>query len=193
MILDDFDVLALQVDASTIIGLTPDLRIGWVNAAWARFAIDNGVADLPSQGRAYLDAIPEVLRAFYARAFAEAVERGVPWHHDYECSSDRVERQFRLTAYPLRGRGLLLVHALLVEVAHTREACAGEELRYRSSAGLVVQCAHCRRIQRAADPATWDWVPSWVARAPGRVSHGLCPACMGHYFPPEPADHPQRP
>lgn len=184
--IEGYDVAALADDASTIIGVDADLRIALYNPAYTRFAEQNGggsqFLERWGLGASLVAAIPEVLTPFYVPRFRAALTATEPWRHTYECSSPDVERTMHLEAFPLGGRGLLFVHSLRVEVPHTRAAVhAGVEV-YRSSNGLIVQCAHCRRLRHPDDARRWDFVPAAVTRAGEQVSHGLCQTCAGHYF-----------
>ena len=54
---------------------------------------------------------------------------------------------------------------------------------YLDASGLVIQCAHCRKVRNQQRPGGWDWVPVLVAQTYPMTSHGLCPACLDFYFP----------
>jgi hypothetical protein len=179
-----FDLLDLEVDPSTYVAIDPAGVILWHNRAWTDFALANGGADVPARfgpGASYVGAIPDVLRGFFERAFAESLASGRPFEHDYECSSDQLFRTFHLRAMPVRERGLMLEHALRVEKAHEGPGEEHHATRYVASDGLVHQCAHCRRVRRAGKE-TWDWVPAWTRSPPRHASHGLCKACYGFYW-----------
>lgn len=124
----DLDALARQPD--TIIGLDADLRLAFLNPAWFAFAEANGgrpaIARDWGLGRCVLDACPPVIREFYARALTNVLQEDKHWDHDYECSSPEVGRHMRLSAYPLRDRGgLLVVHALIVATPRDTGQFAG--------------------------------------------------------------------
>ena len=180
----DFDEEALDRDASTIAALDADGTILWTNLAWIRFAAENGGAPELISGfvqTRYLAPVAPELAGFYAEAFSAALETGVPFEHEYECSSAHVYRRFRLRVLPVGGAGLLLSHSLVAEHPHGEPAAPPLEARYRTEHGLIVQCAHCRRVRRT-DQYTWDWVPEWVERMPSSTGHAICPACVGFYF-----------
>lgn len=183
---DDYELAALAADRSTIIGVDADLRIALLNPAYARFAEQNGggprFLERWGLGASLMAAIPEVLTPFYGPRFRAALAASEPWQHTYECSSPDIERTMHLTAFPLGGRGLLLVHSLRVEVPHTRALVNASVEAYRSSNGLIVQCSHCRRLRHPDDANRWDFVPAAVIRAGRQVSHGICQPCAGHYF-----------
>lgn len=162
-----------------------DLVIGYVNQAWLAFGADNGAARVWGPGERLLDATTEPLRSFFADHFRRAVEDDQPWEHDYQCSSPTLYREFRLRAMPIAGgRALLLIHTLRVERPHTGPGVDLIESAYRAAGGLIKQCAHCRRVERAVAPAAWDWVPEVLARPELAISHGLCPMCSAYYFGP---------
>lgn len=84
------------------------------------------------------------------------------------------------------GQGHLIVNTLIVERPHDRESrppCAPDPTRYSDRHGLIRQCSHCRRVQDPVAPTRWDWVPTWVERAPPNTSHGICPVCDSYFFP----------
>ncbi|MBK7769641.1 MAG: PAS domain-containing protein [bacterium] len=185
----DLDALARQPD--TIIGLDADLRLAFLNPAWFAFAAANGggpaiVRDW-GLGRCVLDACPPVIRDFYARALTAALQQDKHWDHDYECSSPDVRRHMRLTAYPLRDRGgLLVVHALIVATPRDTGQSAGTTITpadYADGNGIVHQCSHCRKIRRTSGPRHWDWVPELVANPSANTSHDLCDVCLDFYYP----------
>lgn len=182
---------ALAEHEGTIYGLWPDLTLAYFNPAWFRFAAENnGEPAISTQwglGRSVLDAICEELQALYRNAYRDCLSSRAAWNQDYECSSGRIFRRFRMTAYPLAdGQGLLVVNSLIAEQPHDSDARpprVAEDRRYRDERGIVVQCAWCRRIRHPRRAARWDWVPAWVDRPPSATSHGICEPCYGHYFP----------
>jgi hypothetical protein len=189
LLLDPFDVAVMDAMPVPVCGLTPELTIGYVNRAWTAFARANGGAgqeDRWGLGANVLAVTPAVLRPFYEQMFARAVETHAPVEHDYECSSPTHQRRFRMRVFPTPAGGFVVVHSLLREAAHSIEAHAAVEKLYRDRHGLIVQCAHCRRVRRAITPAAttalWDWVPDYVAHMPARTSHGLCVACRDYFY-----------
>lgn len=182
-----FDLDVLQEVPSTIHALTPDLRIGYVNEAWTQFALANGAqwkAGDWGTGRPIMDAIPAVLRPFYRQLFARALTERRELQHDYECSSATTTRRFCMRLVPCTSGGLIVVHSSLRIPRQAKPAMPPlDELYLR--AGVISQCSHCRRVQRASEPGTWDWVPSYVARPRRETSHGLCSPCADHYYPVE--------
>jgi hypothetical protein len=83
--------------------------------------------------------------------------------------------------YAIRSE-LMIVNSLIVEQPHPSLALPAIETRYRTSDGLIVMCANCRRAKAAEMQERWDWVPGFVEKRPFRVSHGLCPPCYEYYY-----------
>jgi hypothetical protein len=189
-LLQPFSVESLDRDGASIFGLWPDFTLACFNEGWRRFAAENGGVQQIARwglGRSVLDAVSGSLRAFYAAAYRECLNRRSPWEHAYECSSPDRYRQFHLTAYPLGERqGLLVVNSLSIEAPHDpleRRPHQPVESMYRDARGLLHQCSHCRRVRRAVGEQAWDWVPQWVRQCPSGTSHGLCPICLSYYYP----------
>lgn len=189
-----FELRALDAHPNTVYGLLPDLTIGYVNPAWFRFADDNDGGTAVRRewgiGAKYLDAIPPTLRPFYQRLIAECADRGPSLHpvaHSYECSSAERFRMFSMHIYALpRQAGYVVVNSCVVDEPHDPDMCRAEPADrepYEDVHGMVVQCAHCRLVQRAAEPARWDWVAEWVETCPRDTTHGLCPVCFDYYYP----------
>ena len=182
---------------ATVFGLWPDARLAYFNEAWCAFAAANGgepsVRHAWGLGARYLDAIAEPLRPFYADLLARTPDPGTSPHpvsHEYECSSATVFRKFSMQTYALADRaGFIVVNSLVVEAQHdplVRPPQPAVLERYLDGRGVLVQCMHCRRVQRGAKAVIWDWVPDWVEQSPPRTSHGICPICFDYYYP-EPA------
>ncbi|MGE0383274.1 MAG: hypothetical protein AB7Q97_00995 [Gammaproteobacteria bacterium] len=190
-LLRDFDLQRLDAQHGAVYALWPDLTLAGFNRAWFDFARDNGGEPAISErfgiGARLMDAVPAVLREFVQDGLQGCLDRRIPWQYDYECSSDSVLRRFRQIVYPLgAGTGLLIVNSLLVQHPHdplSRRAGVPDSGLYRGRTGFIYQCAHCRRIQDVFRTERWDWVPEWVRRPPRDVSHALCPACFGYYYP----------
>lgn len=190
VLLADFDlddVSGEEAKNCTTYGLWPDLRLAYANTAWSQFAAENGGEPAISTdwhlGRCVLDAIAEPLRPFFAKNYRRCLRESRPWEHTYECSSADLYRRFHMSVFPLRrAEGLLVVNSLRIESAHDRNSLPPLENRYRNGGGIITQCCHCRRVQRADNETIWDWVSEWVERFPQRTSHGICPACCGFYY-----------
>jgi hypothetical protein len=85
--------------------------------------------------------------------------------------------------FPLEA-GFAVINSLRVEHPHDRLPIAPDDAVYRNKSGFLRMCANCRRTNRVADPAAWDWVPAYVDRRQTDVTHGVCPACMEFYYHP---------
>ena len=188
-LLDGYPLADLERHDGPIYGLWQDLSLAYFNAAWDRFALQNGgdteFLDRWSEGASILEAFPEKLRAFYKLSYEKCLATGEPWEHEYECSSPSVFRKFHQIVYPLKDAALIVVNSLVAEQPHDPsqgETGNVDESLYRDEDGFVHQCAHCRRVQRQSDELTWDWVPDWVASIPPDSTHTFCPTCYGHYW-----------
>ncbi len=179
------DLNELDRVAGTVFALDRDLVLAYTNAAWDRFARDNGGdPERWCVARPVLDAICGPLRGFYDRAYHAVLADNAVWSFDYECSSPAEHRVFHLTAYPLPSRaGVLVVNAIAAVRAHDRVASTGDAEGYVDSDGVIGQCSHCRYVRHPGVLERWDWLPELVARPDPRTSHGLCVACLGHYYP----------
>lgn len=191
-----FDLDEFDAHPGSIYALDPDLTVAYHNDGYLAFAKQNQALRTIerewSLGRNWADALPDCLRAYYKRAVRHCLSEGEVWEHEYECSSAETYRRFHQRIYPLRERaGVLFVNSLLVEVPHdplVRQSHAPDTPTYADEHGLIHQCSHCRRIGHPGDPNQWDWIPAWVAKAPGPVSHGLCPVCLDYYYPADEED-----
>jgi hypothetical protein len=188
-LLRDYDLTQLDRHEGAIYVLCDDWRLRYFNDGWSRFAQDNGGEPALSQryplGAPVFDAFsPPALREFFQFHYRQCRAEARPWSHDYECSSAHEYRRFRQFVYPLKGEGVMVVNSK--RVARPRlelpTSVQPAESDYRDGAGLVHQCAHCRRIRSAANHDSWDWIPAWVAHMPRRCSHGLCPHCLVYYY-----------
>lgn len=178
----------VEADHSIIFMLDPNLRIVYCNAAWDLFASrNNGVSLLRSavSGTAVLDAIPEPLKSFYARHFAQVAAMGTPWEHDYECSSPDLYRLFHMRVLPLSDSYLLVENSLRFEEPHgpDRPSMPADPSLYLNKHGMLTMCSHCRRTRRVTSEHQWDWVQPYVGKPPGSVSHGLCLNCRAFFYP----------
>lgn len=167
--------------------LTESLDIAYCNSAWDRFALQNGGTGqvLAAQviSRNLFDFIPAALKDYHAGLFAQARLHGRRVTHDYECSSPRSFRRFRMEIYPLQpGRGFAVVNSLTVERPHSQPSWKPDDTIYRNSNGLIRMCANCRRTNRASDPDVWDWVPSYMEATRRDVTHGVCRVCAEYYY-----------
>lgn len=181
----DFDLV--ESDPSTTCVLNPQLHFVYCNLAWDAFASKNGGETVLRQaviGTSILDATPAILVDFFADAFAQVQSQKGIWEHDYECSSARQYRLFRMRVLPLRERHLLIEHSLRVELPHEPAAIDGAMSRYQSQDSTVTMCCHCRRVLRTPNTSqsAWDFIPRLVERPPRLISHGLCSNCRTHYY-----------
>jgi hypothetical protein len=181
---------SIEAERGSVIGLWSDARIALLNSGWHRFAHENdggAVLERWALGSDFFSGISGVLRDYYREGFARALGTGQPWEQSYECHSPATGRQFRLRALPLAQGALLLVHSLVVSdpawFDGTHAPRPSELERYVGADGIIRQCCNCRRTQRVASPASWDWLPELVARPPGNVSHVICMTCMKQVYP----------
>jgi hypothetical protein len=182
----------LKHDPSSIAAITEDGRIGWVNRGWLEFARANGGERAAIHvGDNYFAGIGGETRGLFEAAVAECLASGIPVEHEYECSTARVQRVYRLRMLPLSKRSLLLVHHPIAGHSHDRPAEPPEEVRYRDASGQIVQCGNCRRTRTFRDQA-WHWVPAWVERPPTGISYVPCPVCRGFSWRRAPRELPPR-
>lgn len=182
--------MGFETDPAVIYALDRDLRIVYCNAAWDRFALENGGAGLErplALGRPVMDSVPKVLHAFFEDGYRRTLSSRETWEHTYECSSPSVYRSFRMSTYPEPdGSGLVVVNSLVVAHPHDdakRPPQAPDLGLYVDDFGVLKMCSHCRRVSRVGEPARWDWVPAFVDAPPERVSHGLCGVCVHLFYP----------
>jgi hypothetical protein len=185
-LLREFDSGLLESDEHIIYGLWPDMRLAFLNPGYWQFAQQNRgrtIYDEWGLGTSLLDAISPPIRTFFATNYQRCLDEGCTWDHCYECSSSRNFRKFQMTTYPLgRSEGLLVVHALTIEIPHEHAIHQPIEAIYSMANGQMLQCCHCRRFKRNQREIVWDWVPAWVDQQPKGCSHSLCEACFGFYF-----------
>lgn len=180
---------ALEKDQMVAYVLDRSLTILYCNPAWDVFAQKNNGADALRKavvGRRLTDCVGPLLRPLYVNAFNAAFETNRSWERVIECSSPELFRLIRIFATPvLRGQALIVTCGIEVEYPHgaEREIALPDERTYRGENGLIVMCSGCRRTRRANAEIQWDWVPAYVSHRQEGVSHGLCPACIHHYFP----------
>ena len=176
-------ILAIEGCAQSACVLSSDLRILHISKGWTAFAQRNGgAASLGGWpiGSHIDDAMPQVLRAYYHRAYDRVLATGERWEHDYECSSPTEYRKFRMCVYPIEGARLAIVHSLVVEVPH--EGAHHADGGLYAVGGVVTMCSHCRRTHNPLVDR-WEWVSAFVEALPSNASHGLCPACFEFYYP----------
>lgn len=192
-LLRQFDRRSLDDHPGVVFGLWEDYRLAYVNAAWFRFAAENGGEPAISSrwplGSCVMDAVPADLQPYYRYLYALANVRNsraaVPLCHEYACSSPETYRRFAMHVFVLPGmKGFLVMSSLLIERAHDPGAAVASPRPedYLDENGMYCQCSHCRRFRRSALPERWDWIPEWVRRQPARTSHSLCRICFDYYY-----------
>jgi PAS domain S-box-containing protein len=126
-----------------------------VNAAWQKFAADNGAANLAqvSIGANYLAVCAQASQSRYGEQ-AAAVLKGIKgvltgtddeFSVEYPCHSPTEQRWFVLHGLPLkgRGRGAVLIHQNITE-------------RYQAEHRLRESEARLRRAELAAKAGNWE-------------------------------------
>ena len=191
----------LEREDAIAYGAWADGRLGYTNRRWREFAQANGAPDIDLKfplGVNVWDAIPDALTPAYREGWQSALE-GHTWRFDFECSSPTHFRLFHMEMLPLVAPsedpdaspqeiaqrsgavGVLTVNSLRIERPMDAERRVADSAYIRD--GLITMCSHCRRIERT-DKSGWDWIPEWLNDGP-ETSHGLCEACLAHYYPPE--------
>jgi len=178
----------LETEADVVCLLDPKLHIDRCNPGWDRFAAENGgtgVSSADVRGRYIFDFIPDVLVTFYEQKYSTALHSPGWTGFDYSCNSPEVFRVFHMSMHPVEGSYLLVVNSQLADQRSPLPARNSRvpESAYVSPDGVITMCAHCRRTRQEQQPRTWEWVPQFV-RDPGRrASPGLCPMCVGYFYP----------
>jgi PAS domain S-box-containing protein len=103
-------------------------------------------------------------------------------------------RGILMTKVPLRNKDGVISHIVVInrDVTELRRAEAErehviEELKsalseVRTLSGLLPICAGCKKIRD--DGGYWNKLESYIENhTSAQFSHGLCPDCMGDYFP----------
>ena len=175
---------ALDAEREVVYAIDRALLLHFVNHAWEDFARANdGEACLQDYGigTSVKRAIPAVLCDFYESAFARVFDGGAPLDYLYECPSNAQHRSFRMRADRLTDDGYVIVSNHLVrEVDFVCDEPRVPAV-YTDGNGLVVQCAHCRRVRRVGTEL-WDWVPSCVSAPTEIISHGPCTSCFAQHY-----------
>ena len=177
----------MQSSPHACFALTESLDICYCNAAWDRFALENGGgADVLAASvlhKPLLQFVTDDLKENFKNLFQKARALGRLQSQDYECSSAHVFRLYRMQVYPLRpGCGFVVNNSLVVVHPHTRAAYEPDDASYCCPRGLIHMCANCRRARRIGDPETWDWVPDYVERPRREMTHTVCPFCREYYY-----------
>jgi CheY-like chemotaxis protein len=186
-LLAPFNLDTILNDPSSTCAASPDLSIVFVNRAWTEFGRANGgrAGDERLGVGANLVAVsPAILRPFYGELFHRAQQLSAPVQWDYDCSSPATLRHCRMRVAPCASGALIVSHTFIGDAPAPADRLNAPDAFYRDDRGLLVQCSNCRRVRRADPSLRWEWVVSFVAHIPKATSHGLCPACSGHYYPP---------
>lgn len=175
------DLELLDLDPSQVAVVDRDGKIVWTNAAWRRFALENGAEPgTTDEGQNYFAVMTGPLREPLMAFVDRSRTGGGPVECEYECSSPERERFFRMRIVPLGEDGLVIAHHLTREAPHPGVVFP-PSAEHVDASGLIMMCMMCRRTARA-DRSAWDWIPSWVAHRPTQdVSHGLCPLCASSF------------
>lgn len=160
-----FATADLAREVGPVVAVDDEFRIaalggGWAEAWRAHGANGDPFAWLTRDLRAAMQPEP---RSFVEQAFR--AER--PISETYACGRVGMPRIFRVTCYPLAGRGAVFVHAPLDVSALCHEE-------------LIITCAYCRRWRLPGDQRRWHH--GEPAREGVRISHGLCPPCRDFEF-----------
>ena len=150
-----FSAQDLEDADSTIAVISASGELLWVNAAWARFAEQNGMTWRTDAYKSYFDGIAPPMRDFYRTAFARALATQTVFSMEYECSSPDALRRFHCRALPIRAHGLILEHSLITSHPHEPDAAAASLApeAYRRDDGFILQCSNCRRVHRPGSRA----------------------------------------
>jgi hypothetical protein len=177
------------LDASPLISyvLNSSYRIVYCNAAWDRFATENGAPELTQGavlGTDFRRTLGGDLLPFYLQAIDQVAQTGAVWEWVYECSSPELFRKFQMRVQPLQKAGWLVTNARVVERPHI-DAVRASLNDYASEYDLITICSNCRRSRRIDRPTEWDFVPTHLDRGLTNISHGLCPLCLEYFYPKE--------
>jgi hypothetical protein len=179
----------LEESKHTIVAVDETLMVTYVNSSWVQFANSNAYSELTQipLGSSLIDSIAgRKIKDYYVTQYANILQTGEVWMHDYECSSRNEYRTFRQIAFPLKdGKGLILSNALRLKLpmqATDRKAHDAIEEQYIQKTGFIIQCTNCRHTLRADNSDVWDWVPEWVDKMPNNCNHTICQTCYDYYW-----------
>ena len=182
-------IQALEASPAVSYILDARHRFIYCNPAWDRFAKANGAPQIVGEvviGADLFNAVPEVLKPAYSKAFDEVSEGGGIWEKPYECSSPELFRKYRMRIHFLKSHAwFLITNPLVVEQPHVKVSSPAPN-RYFDKHGLVMMCIHCRCSRRVDNPDQWDFVPEYLKiteKDSLSVSHGFCPLCEVHFYP----------
>jgi hypothetical protein len=166
----------------------------FVNEAWERLALENGVGDRclgdALIGTRWIDHVAgDAPRRVHGDLFEQALARfrggcGAPAVISGEANGPDVARLVTTRLVPvIPTAGVLAavsvvhrtVRELPIEAVYpvVRRAPGA----YRAATGVVEQCSCCRRTRRPGPWSEWDFVPDVVVRVPARTYFGYCPLC----------------
>lgn len=176
-------------DPAVIYVLDRDFRLRYCNAAWDRFAVENGGAPQLLRerqiGRDVMLITPVPLIRFYSALFNRVLNRHLNADHIYDCSSPNLIRQFHMHVQRLetpRGAPSLLVVNSLLKEQPLPEGEWGDSDALRHENGSIVMCAHCRRTLVPNSAELWVWVAEYVRETPKDAIHSLCGVCFGGHY-----------
>jgi hypothetical protein len=166
----------------------------FVNSAWERVALENGVGDRCLEhalvGTHWLERVRgEEPRRVWQELFDAALARfrsgcGAPVGLVGEANGPDVARLVSTRLVPVVPvTGVLAAISVIHRTVRELPAEAvypvvrGAEHAYRGPTGVVEQCSCCRRTHRPGPWDEWDFVPDLVAAVPARTYFGYCPMC----------------
>lgn len=180
------DLESIKNSEDIICIVDSEMKLKAYNKAWENFAINNGgnkITQTYSLGSNITDVGEEPLKSFIKKKYREALALNKMFGFNYECSSKKLLRIFRLNAYPIWGKkGLVISHHLIKECAHTEKSIDFNK-QFVNGKGLIVQCMNCRKIRDPNNMNRWLWVPSLLEKGIPNISHGLCCRCLDYYYP----------
>lgn len=185
--LEGYKIEKLEQHAGTIYGFRGDFTLAYFNSAWTTFAKSNDgepcISSSWNLGANIFKAIPDSLHSFYAALYKKCMTDFKAQGFYYECSSPDTIRKFSQLTYPLKTDGFLSVHSLISEQSVDtagREPTTPDSSVYKDKESIH-QCSHCRRTKNMTLKEQWDWVPSLLKNNSIKISHGLCPTCLGYF------------
>jgi hypothetical protein len=167
-----------------VYGVWRDLTLSYYNAAWAE-KVGVGPGQESFLGRPILDVCRPERRSFFARAFTEALQRGEVWERTHATPCAEPERRYLMRLLPLAGDGLLAWHAPVAEGEYgDPHGPLFDQAAYRTPAGLIIQCCHCRRVRavNSAQPDRWEFIPALLRAEAGTRSGAVCPMCFAYHY-----------
>ncbi|NSW45150.1 MAG: hypothetical protein HPY79_04990 [Bacteroidales bacterium] len=184
-ILENFDFNTLEESAHSVYAISNNFELIYFNQAWFNFAKQNNGEPIISSkykiGTNIFDGMTEIVSKYYFEKYQYILHTKKVWHHDYQCSSSNIYREYHQSVYPLKNnKGLVIINSLKVE--KKIHDTYNTDYSYTQEDGFVVQCCNCRKTQRNSDKQIWDWVPAFVEKMPQNVSHSICPICFDYYY-----------